>query len=97
MNRFIIFTGFLGLAVFPDLVLAKDRPAVAAACVSCHRTESRDGPIPAIAGKPAPLLASKLRDFKADKVPNATVMPRLVKGLTEDQIDQIAAYFAALH
>jgi len=76
---------------------AADLPPAAAVCANCHGTDGRkDGPIPAIAGKPAVLIASKLRDFKADKVANATVMPRLVKGLTEAEIDTVATYFAAI-
>ncbi|SEH61678.1 c-type cytochrome [Magnetospirillum fulvum] len=76
---------------------AADLPAAAAVCANCHGTDGRkDGPIPAIAGKPAVLIASKLRDFKADKIANATVMPRLVKGLTEAEIDTVATYFAAI-
>ncbi|OAN51250.1 hypothetical protein A6A04_16465 [Paramagnetospirillum marisnigri] len=70
-------------------------PAAAAVCANCHGTDGRiDGPIPAIAGKPATVIASRLRDFKADRVSGATVMPRLVKGLTEAEIDQVARYFA---
>ncbi len=72
-------------------------PLAAAVCANCHGTEGRnEGAIPAIAGKPAFLIAGKLRDFKADKVANATVMPRLVKGLTDAEIDTVAQYFANL-
>lgn len=72
-------------------------PLAAAVCANCHGTEGRnEGAIPAIAGKPAFLIAGKLRDFKADKVANATVMPRLVKGLTEAEIDTVAQYFSGL-
>lgn len=76
---------------------AEPAPLAAAVCANCHGTEGRkEGAIPAIAGKPAFLIAGKLRDFKADKVANATVMPRLVKGLTEAEIDTVAQYFANL-
>ena len=76
---------------------ADPAPLAAAVCANCHGTEGRnEGAIPAIAGKPAFLIAGKLRDFKADKVANATVMPRLIKGLTEAEIDSVAQYFANL-
>ncbi|WP_052004301.1 c-type cytochrome [Paramagnetospirillum caucaseum] len=76
---------------------AEPAPLAAAVCANCHGTEGRnEGAIPAIAGKPAFLIAGKLRDFKADKVANATVMPRLTKGLTEAEIDTVAQYFANL-
>jgi len=97
MGRFVVFAVVAGLVASTGTARATDLPAAAAVCANCHGTDGRrDGPIPAIAGKSALLLAGKLRDFKADKVANATVMPRLVKGLTEAEIDQVAAYFSAL-
>jgi sulfide dehydrogenase cytochrome subunit len=70
---------------------------VAAVCANCHGTDGRNqGAIPAIAGRPARLLGDKLRQFRVDSVSDATVMPRLVKGLSEAEIDQVAAYFAAV-
>lgn len=82
----------------PAVMAAEPAPLAAAVCANCHGTEGRnEGAIPAIAGKSAVLIAGKLRDFKADKVANATVMPRLVKGLTEAEIDVVAQYFANLH
>jgi len=72
-------------------------PAAAAPCANCHGTDGRQqGAIPAIAGRPAVALAEKLRQFRADAVADATVMPRLIKGLTEGELDAIAGYFAAI-
>ena len=72
-------------------------PAAAAVCATCHGTDGRQpGAIPAIAGRPAALLLEKLQQFRADKVSDATVMPRLVKGLTEEELSVVASYFAAI-
>lgn len=97
--RVLPILAFVGvvLALPPAIGAAEPGPLAAAVCANCHGTEGRnEGAIPAIAGKPAFLIAGKLRDFKADKVANATVMPRLVKGLTEAEIDTVAQYFANL-
>ena len=97
MRPFAVLAVVAALLAPTGAAFATDLPAAAAVCANCHGTDGRrDGPIPAIAGKPVLLLAGKLRDFKADRVANATVMPRLVKGLSEAEIDQVAAYFSSL-
>ena len=72
--------------------------ALAATCANCHGTEGRavDGTsIPGLAGMPAVYMAEQMKTFKAGTRP-ATVMHQLAKGYSDAQIDQIAAYFAAL-
>lgn len=72
-------------------------PAAAAVCANCHGTDGRQpGAIPAIAGRPAALLLESLRQFRADTATDATVMPRLIKGLTEEELSVVATYFAAI-
>ena len=72
-------------------------PAAAAVCANCHGTDGRQqGAIPAIAGRPAALLLDRLQQFRADKAADATVMPRLIKGLTEEELSVVATYFAAI-
>ena len=86
----------------PSAVSAETRPApplpaAAAVCANCHGTDGRrQGAIPAIAGRPAALLLESLRQFRADKAADATVMPRLIKGLTEEELSVVATYFAAI-
>ena len=92
-------------AVWPALVLLASLSAQAeedwrafmlsASCAACHGTdgESPDS-IPTIRGKSAEYIADKLRAYKAGK-DNPTVMNRLAKGYSEEEIDAIAAWFAA--
>jgi len=49
---------------------------------------------PGLAGRDRGQIASALRAFRDGKRP-ATVMTQLAKGFTEQQIDTLAAYFAA--
>ena len=67
----------------------------AAACANCHGTDGRAQPgMESLAGKNKDELLQKLMDFKTGRKP-ATIMHQLSKGYTDQQIDQIAAYFAA--
>ena len=68
---------------------------LAATCANCHNTTGRSVTnTPAIAGQPRKVLAKALRDFKEGKRP-ATIMHQLAKGYTDEQLELIAAYFAA--
>jgi cytochrome c553 len=48
-----------------------------------------------LAGTPQQVIAQKMQDYKAGRVPTATLMHQLAKGYTDDEINAIAAYFAA--
>jgi cytochrome c553 len=68
----------------------------AAACANCHGTEGRAQPgMESLAGKDKDELLQKMLDFKTGKKP-ATIMHQLSKGYTDEQLQQLAAYFAAL-
>ena len=72
--------------------------ALAATCANCHGTDGRavaNAAVPGLAGMPAGYMAEQLKTFKAGTRP-ATVMHQLAKGYSDAQIDQMAAYFAAL-
>jgi cytochrome c553 len=49
----------------------------------------------ALAGVPKDLIVQKMLDYKAGRVPTATLMHQLAKGYSDEQISAIAAYFAA--
>ena len=67
----------------------------AAACANCHGTDGRAQPgMEALAGKDKDELAQKMLDFKSGRKP-ATIMHQISKGYSDDQIRDIAAYFAA--
>ena len=71
--------------------------ALAATCANCHGTDGRahpDSAVASLAGMPRTYLAAQMRDFRDGKR-SATVMHQLAKGYTDEQIDTVAAYFAA--
>lgn len=67
----------------------------AAACANCHGTDGRalTGNEP-LAGKDKDEILQKLLDFKSGRKP-ATIMHQLSKGYSDEQLAQIAAWFAA--
>lgn len=70
--------------------------SLAASCANCHGTQGIAQPgMESLAGKPKDDLLKAMLDFKAGKKP-ATIMHQLSKGYTDEQLEQLAAYFAAL-
>jgi len=68
---------------------------LAATCANCHNITGKSlTGMPGIAGQSKESLASTLKQFKGGQRP-ATVMHQLAKGYTDEQLELIAAYFAA--
>lgn len=68
----------------------------AAACSNCHGTNGVAQPgMEPLAGGNKDDMARKLLDFKAGRRP-ATIMHQLAKGYSDEQLEQLAGYFAAL-
>ena len=69
---------------------------MAATCTNCHGADSgKPGGMPAIAGKSAGELARQLKDFKSGARP-ATLMHQLARGFSDEQLEQLAVYFAGV-
>ncbi len=67
-------------------------PPGAASCSGCHSPVS--APIPPIAGRDAAEIVTAMEAFRAGTRP-ATLMNRLVKGFTPEEVQAIAAYWAS--
>ncbi len=68
----------------------------AASCAACHGTNGHALPgMIALAGVPKEVTIQKMLDYKAGRVPAATIMHQLAKGYSDEQIAAIAGYFAA--
>jgi cytochrome subunit of sulfide dehydrogenase len=69
----------------------------AASCAACHGTDGySEGGMASLAGQNKDAMTKKMIDYKNGKVPGATIMHQLSKGYTDEQIEKISAYFAAL-
>ncbi len=63
-------------------------------CFSCHGTDGKSaGDMPTIAGKSEDYIAQKLKAFKSGEL-EATVMDRIAKGFTDDEIAALAKFFS---
>lgn len=82
-------------ATIPGASAAEPSPAaiLAGPCTSCHGADDEgSGAIPTLHGRPAFALFEQLKAFRAGAVPS-TVMGRLAKGYSDEQLAQLAAYF----
>jgi cytochrome c553 len=88
----------LSLALAAVAARAQDTAGrnLAASCAICHGTEGRATTKDAIplAGVAKEHIATQMRAFRDGKRP-ATVMHQLAKGYSDEQIDQLASWFAA--
>jgi cytochrome subunit of sulfide dehydrogenase len=72
-----------------------DPQLLTVSCSGCHGPSGHSaGPIPSIYGRSAASLAETLRAFRDGTRPS-TVMIRISKGYTDDEIDAVAREIAA--
>lgn len=85
-----------GLVVAPVAAHAADPIAVMAdACSGCHGTDGHSvGAMPAFSNKKLDELKTMLKEYKAGKR-EPTVMDRIAKAYSDEQLDAIATYFAS--
>ncbi len=69
---------------------------MAGSCANCHGTSGQlAGAIPSIAGRPVSILEAQLIAFHRGEQPQTTVMDRIARGFTEEELQALAAYFAS--
>ena len=75
--------------------LAADAPpAGAASCSGCHVPAGVQGPVPTLVGRPAAEIVAQMQAFRSGERP-ATVMDRIAKGFSDDEVRSIAEWLAA--
>lgn len=62
-------------------------------CVGCHGDSVSAGPSPTIAGMSAEYLTETMKGFRSGEI-RSTIMTRIAKGYSDDDIDAMAKYFA---
>ena len=87
-------TATVALALFMGVVArAAEAPPGAAACSGCHAANPRvETAVPPLNGRPAADIASQMVAFKAGQRPG-TIMDRIAKGFSEEEIRAIAAWY----
>jgi cytochrome c553 len=73
---------------------AAEPPPGAAACSGCHPTSTKvTSPVPRLVGLDRAAIVRAMQEFRAG-TRSATVMDRIAKGFTDDEIQAIAAWYA---
>lgn len=86
------------MAQSQDAASALRTRALAATCANCHGTDGAAVPsevMVALKGLPKAHLSMQLKAFK-DGSRFATVMHQIARGYSDEQIEQLAAYFSSL-
>ena len=71
--------------------------SLAATCANCHGTlgkSVKDPAVPGLAGRPSAYLVEQMKAFKTG-TREATIMHQIAKGYSDEQIQQMADYFAS--
>ena len=89
----LIGSSLVGAAHLPVSAFAADKGMVLAlSCASCHGTNGASpGSIPRIQGRSAEYIEKAMLQYKAGERP-ATVMNRIAKGYTDEEIQLLSAY-----
>ena len=85
----------IGFASIAAAVVAwAEPPAGAASCSGCHPASARvASPVPRLAGLDTAAIVRALKEFRSGQR-MGTVMDRIAKGFTDDEIQAIAAWYA---
>src|ERR1700722_19182567 len=74
---------------------AAEAPPGAASCSGCHAAKAGvDTPVPRLSGQDATAVVAAMQAYRNGQRP-ATVMDRIAKGFSDDEIKAIAAWFGA--
>jgi cytochrome c553 len=71
--------------------------SLAATCANCHGTQGKslkDPSVPGLAGRPSAYIIEQMQAFKTG-TREATIMHQIAKGYTDEQVKQMAEYFAS--
>ena len=75
--------------------LAAEAPPGASSCSGCHAANPNVGtPVPPLAGRPAAEIASQMIAFKSGQRAG-TIMDRIAKGFSDEEIQAIAAWYSS--
>jgi cytochrome c553 len=87
---------FCGCAVAGSTAAAHVR-SLAATCAACHGTDGRavrGSAIPSLAGLSREYFVARMRDYRDGTLPSS-IMQQIAKGFSDEQTDELGAYFAA--
>jgi cytochrome subunit of sulfide dehydrogenase len=86
----------IGIASIAAVAAAfAEPPAGAASCSGCHPSSARvSSPVPRLTGMDRAAIVKAMQDFRSGQRAG-TVMDRIAKGFTDEEIQAIAAWYAS--
>jgi cytochrome c553 len=96
-NTRLVSAAALALAMTGPAAAAgpADAPPAATSCSGCHPASRQvDTSVPRLIGRDPAAVVSAMLGFRSGQIP-ATVMNRIAKGFTDDEIEAIAAWYGA--
>jgi cytochrome subunit of sulfide dehydrogenase len=83
------------VSIVAATVAGADPPPGAASCTGCHPTSTRvTSPVLRLNGMERTAIVRAMQDFRSG-ARTGTVMDRIAKGFTDEEIQAIAAWYAA--
>jgi cytochrome c553 len=89
-------TLFIALLAGLAAPAAAQTPPGAASCSGCHAPARLGSPVPPIAGRDPKEIVAAMQEFRSGQRA-ATVMDRIAKGFSDDEVQAIAAWLVAQH
>src|SRR5215472_14399760 len=96
MSATRLFTAVAAVGVWSGWAIAAspEPPPGASSCSGCHAANAGvDTAVPRLAGRKAADIVAQMQAFKNGQK-QATVMDRIARGLTEAEVEAIAAWYA---
>ncbi len=87
--------GLVALSLATAQAASLEPPAGASSCTGCHPANAGvETPTPGLAGRSAADIVAAMEAFRSGQRP-ATVMDRIAKGFSVEEVQLIAAWYAA--
>jgi cytochrome subunit of sulfide dehydrogenase len=93
--KLTLIVGAVAGATMSATALAADAPPGATSCSGCHSpTASETATPPRLVGRDPEKIVAALQEFRSGQR-KATIMDRIVKGFTPEEVQAIAAWYGA--
>lgn len=95
MNAARISVAVAAMLLAGSTAFAADAPPGAAGCSGCHASNPRvETPVPPLNGRPAADIANEMAAFRTG-TRKGTIMDRIAKGFSDEEIQAIATWYAS--
>jgi cytochrome c553 len=95
LSLFVGVVAVAGVAVLGATALAANAPHGATSCSGCHSPSATDTATPPrLVGRDPAKMVAALQEFRSGQR-KGTIMDRIVKGFTPEEIQAIAAWYGA--